>query len=100
MRHLTALVAMVLIGFASGSAAAQGRVLCGQRDNVVASLENKFSESRISVGLANNGAVIEVYASKKGSFTIIVSQPNGLSCLIAAGQNWETLQARLSGFET
>ncbi len=52
------------------------------------------------MGLASNGAVIEVLASPSGSFTIILTQPNGLSCVMAAGENWENLPKRLAGAHT
>jgi hypothetical protein len=41
--------------------------------------------------------VFEVLASPSGSFTIILTQPNGLSCVMAAGENWENLPKRLAG---
>ena len=40
-------------------------------------------------GLQRGSAVVEVYASgDTGSWTILLSTPNGLACLLAAGQNW------------
>ncbi len=44
--------------------------------------------------------MIEVLASPSGGFTIILTQPNGLSCVMAAGENWETLPKRLAGAHT
>ncbi len=41
--------------------------------------------------------MFEVLASPSGSFTIIPSQPNGLSRVMAAGENWENLPKRLAG---
>ena len=37
------------------------------------------------------GAVLEVFASKKGSWTFLITMPNGLTCVVASGQSWETL---------
>jgi hypothetical protein len=35
-------------------------------------------------------AVIEVYSSEEtGTWTILVTRPDGTSCLLAAGQRWE-----------
>lgn len=63
--------------------------LCGKRDEVVARLESGYGESRRAYGLQRGDAVVEVFASEAtGSWTIIVSSPNGISCLVAAGQNW------------
>ncbi len=44
--------------------------------------------------MASNGDVLEVLAAgEEGSYwTIIVAMPNGMSCLLAAGKNFEMLQ--------
>jgi hypothetical protein len=50
------------------------------------------------MGLANNGGVIEVLRSPdSATFTIVITMPDGQSCMIAAGQSWETLPRRLAG---
>ncbi len=74
--------------------------MCGERRAVVANLEKIHSEAPVSIGLASNGAVIEVLASPSGSFTIILTQPNGLTCVMAAGENWENLPKQLAGAHT
>ncbi len=74
--------------------------MCGERRAVVENLEQTYSEAPVSIGLASNGSVIEVLASPSGSFTIILTQPNGLSCIMAAGENWEDLPKRLAGAHT
>lgn len=63
---------------------------CAQRDSVVARLEGTYGESRRGVGLAgDNGGVIEVFASDEtGTWTITVTLPSGMACLLASGQNW------------
>ncbi len=74
--------------------------MCGERRAVVANLEKTYSEAPVSIGLASNGAVIEVLASPTGTFTIILTQPNDLSCVMAAGESWENLPKRLAGAHT
>ncbi len=74
--------------------------MCAERRAVVANLENTYSEAPVSMGLASNGSVIEVLASPSGSFTIILTQPNGLSCVMAAGESWEDLPKQLAGAHT
>lgn len=43
---------------------------------------------------------IEVYASPDGTWTIVTTRPDGMSCLMAAGQAWETLPLIVKGNET
>ncbi len=70
---------------------ATAQMMCGPRNNVVANLEKGYSEHPVSMGLASNGAVIEVFLSEAGTFTIVMTRPNGLSCLMAAGKDWQDL---------
>ena len=76
---------------ATAPAAAQGRN-CAPRDIVVERLASKYGESRQSMGLGANNAVIEVFASDaSGTWTITVTSASGLTCLVASGQAYEEL---------
>ncbi len=71
---------------------AQQQLVCTKRIDVVEHLAGKYKEATIAIGLANNGGVIEVFSSQTGtSWTIIITMPNGTSCMIAAGSNWEKI---------
>lgn len=76
---------------------AQAQTVCGERKVIMLSLEKTFSEAPVSMGLASNGAMIEVFASSSGSFTILLTRPDGVSCVMAAGENWENLPKKLIG---
>lgn len=68
------------------------QVYCDERPAVIDYLSTQFDEQPLAIGLANNGGVIEILASRaRDSWTLIITQPNGMSCLIAAGENWEAL---------
>jgi len=42
------------------------------------------------MGIANYGGLVEILSSQSGtSWTIILTMPNGVTCMIAAGENWE-----------
>ncbi|MCW8916642.1 MAG: hypothetical protein OQK24_12440 [Magnetovibrio sp.] len=74
-------------------ALAQGASTCAQRDKVVTALSNAYNESPVSIGLTEEGSVIEVMASTDGTFTIVVTHPNGLTCPLAAGKAWQAIQS-------
>jgi hypothetical protein len=77
-----------------GVAENNGEANCGQRTTVLDYLSAKFSEKPIAMGIAANGGLIEVLTSKEGStFTIIVTMPEGETCMVAAGEGWENLPA-------
>lgn len=86
---LTAAAALVLA--LTGDVHAQGRN-CAPREMVVTRLAEGYGETRQSIGLGANNAVIEVFASNEtGSWTITVTQANGVTCLVASGQGFEQL---------
>ncbi|MCB2137734.1 MAG: hypothetical protein KDE08_17590 [Rhodobacteraceae bacterium] len=81
---------------ATHHAFAQTPAQCGPRDRVVAHLTETYGETRHGIGLAANNVVMEVFASDEtGSWTITVTSGNGLTCLVASGQNYETMAEEL-----
>ncbi len=66
---------------------------CGQRSDVVRMLRERFGEAPIAHGLANTGAVAEVFISSKGSWTIVATSPNGLTCMVGSGESWQPVVA-------
>jgi len=77
----------------TGGADAQSAVLCGKREAVVEALQKNHGEVAVSRGLTSRGTLIEVFASPKSdSFTIINSRPDGVSCLVTAGEGWQEVK--------
>jgi hypothetical protein len=68
---------------------------CGPRDRVIAHLAEAYDETRRGIGLAANGTVMEIFAAKDGSWTVLVTTAEGLSCLLASGQGYEALTEEL-----
>jgi len=83
---------LISLGLASGFAApsfAQG-TSCADRTMIVERLSQKYGETRQSAGLNQNNGMVEVFASSDtGTWTILVTMPNGMSCLMAAGKAWQ-----------
>lgn len=91
--HLAVLTAAAAVLIATTTeAGAQSPRNCGPRDAVVQRLVDGYGETRHSVGLGSNNAMFEVFASADtGSWTILVTSPGGVSCLVASGQSFETV---------
>ena len=69
---------------------------CADHAAVVARLANAYGETRQSMGLAANNAVVEVFASNKtGTWTITVTTADGTTCLVASGLAFEELAEEL-----
>lgn len=93
--NMTMKLGVLTAGFLLGAATlvdAQQLEHCAPRDKVVERLASKYGETRQSMGLGSNNAVMEVFASSdSGSWTITVTMTNGITCLVASGQAFEEL---------
>jgi hypothetical protein len=88
------------LGFAGLILAPQAGVAqggnCAPRDDVMSYLADKYGETRRSIGLAGQGAVMEMHAADAtGTWTITMTLPDGVTCMIASGQGYETLTEEL-----
>jgi len=82
---------------ATQHAFAQNNRNCADRERVVERLANTYGESRQSIGLAPNNSVVETFASlETGTWTITVTNPAGLTCLVASGQAFEATNGDLT----
>jgi len=69
---------------------------CAPRSDVVAHLARTFGETRRAIGLAQENAVIEVFAAEATrTWTITVTSANGTTCIVAAGDSFEALAESL-----
>lgn len=86
------------LGGLSFTAAAAPQI-CAPRATLVESLLVRYAEQPVSMGVDAHGAVIEVFSAPAGNWTILMTQPTGLSCLIASGKAWETLPVATASAE-
>lgn len=65
---------------------------CAARAEVLDQLSSKYGEARQAMGLAANATVMELHANAQdGSWTITITRADGVTCLMASGQGFETL---------
>lgn len=70
---------------------------CAPRETVTERLASLYGETRQAIGIVGDGGnVMEVFASdERGTWTITVTLPNGLTCLIGDGDAFERLAETL-----
>jgi len=83
------------VALAFGAGAAQAEMLCGERDQIIGELKKTWEEDRTAIGLSNNGGVLEVFSSEQGTWTLLLTMPEGKTCMIGAGEHWEQTQMAL-----
>jgi len=99
MTKFAALIAALSLAVVWNSpASAQQARSCADRTKALSHLGDKYAEAPVAMGLANNGAVLEVLTTENGStWTIILTMPNGVSCMIAAGEGFELVKQLAEG---
>lgn len=87
---LTAAAALAAL-FVCQSASAQGA--CDRRERVLGLLAEKYQETPVAVGVTTRGSLVEVLSDDAGkTWTIVVTSPQGISCLLLTGEGWKKLQ--------
>jgi hypothetical protein len=71
---------------------AQSAPPCAPRAMVIEALSSRYGESRQSIGISADNMLVEVYASAdSGSWSLVITRPDGVSCLAVTGNGYEIL---------
>lgn len=60
---------------------------CSQREKIVSQLQNKYREAVIMRGIVSGSMMELFYSPSRRSWTVLVTRPDGTSCLILGGEN-------------
>ncbi len=79
--------------FTLASSSAFAAPQCNSRGKVLELLSETYSEAPLAVGVTNNGGLVEVLSTGDGNtWSIIITSPQGMSCLVAAGEGWRLIE--------
>lgn len=79
---------------APNTAAAQGPS-CGPRDALLAALAEGYGERPVGRGVSAAGGLVEILASPKGTWTVVVTVPGGgPTCIVSSGEGWRNLSPK------
>ena len=88
MFKMLAATTIAVILFTASAAAQQ---VCRPRSDALGHLAKKYGEAPIAIGVTNKGGLVEVLSTGNGNtWTIIITTPKGISCIVAAGEGWRT----------
>ena len=95
---MSTLLFRILLALAAALAAflivthpAEPAPVCAPRSQLTKALKTKYNETRVAIGLVATRRVMELFASPTtGSWTLAMTELNGVSCIIAAGHGFET----------
>lgn len=84
--------AMLAVGAMQPAAQAEPQpagMTCAPHKSLAGFLDQNFDEKREAIGITGSGQLLEIYTSRNGSWTIVLSTPQGTSCIVGAGESWE-----------
>ena len=62
---------------------------CSARTDILTTLATKDHQRLSSMALMSDGRLLEILKSRNGAtWSILITTPKGVSCVIAAGGNW------------
>ena len=98
LKVLSALSCLSLLA-ATTSIPAGAQSICGERVKVLSALSDRFEELPSAFGLVGEQTLVELLVSKSGSWTMVMTKPSGMTCVLASGQSWEKYpeKAKLTG---
>lgn len=82
------LILAIGIGAVAASPVKADPMNCAERNDIVAKLAN-YSEEAEAIGLNKDGTLLEVFVSPQGTWTVLLSSPQGQSCIAAIGEAWQ-----------
>ncbi len=75
------------------AATVKAQPVCMPHDEFRVGLHRNFAESPVAIAIASNGALIELYAKRdRSSWTLMMTRPAGISCVLVAGEEWNDLR--------
>jgi hypothetical protein len=88
-------IAIALMIMAATAGNAQG-AQCWPREALLGHLADTYGETLRGMGLTAADQVLEVYAAEvTGTWTIVVTRPDGLACMVASGEAYEAVDGVL-----
>ena len=65
---------------------------CLPHHGIDARLRHDFGEKILGRGISNDGTLLEIFIAQDGrTFTVIKTTPQGLSCVVDFGDDWQPL---------
>ncbi len=86
----TSVLSAIIAGVAFANSA-EATSLCGKRADFIKALADKYHEQSKAMGIVGQTNLLEIFTAKSGTWTILMTAPQGKTCIIATGNSWEDL---------
>jgi len=81
----------------TATAAAAQPAPCAPRAAMVEWLAENFAEQPVAFGLIGNHQLLEIHVSETGSWTAVITNVTGTSCMVSAGHSWTPVEQPVEG---
>lgn len=94
---MTRLTLALIAALTATATPTEARTACKDRAEIIKILADKCNETQRAYGLQSDRRVLEIYASPNGSWTAILTMPNGKSCVVASGEAFTVVPTEPEG---
>ncbi len=83
-------------GLAVTGAPALAAAECSEHKTVLGQFASTYKEAPVAGGLTRDGHLLQVLSSgDTGTWTIVLSKPDGETCVVMAGEAWHKVKPKL-----
>jgi len=100
LSNICVAAALALVVTAVGAPQTLAAQPCGIHDALAKTLKTKYQETRRILGIINARNVMEIFMSPQGTWTVVVTDTSGTSCITAAGEGWQEIPIVTAGLDS
>lgn len=87
-----------LLLLAACAPAAAQTANCALHVDIIGGLAERYGERLVMSGLNADGSMTEMFANTlTGTWTALIRQPNGMACMVGAGEEFDSTVSELPG---
>lgn len=97
MLKVFGLLTTLVLSTCASVAPAQNGSACAPHEVIQLRLNTAYSETRNAIALSTSGSVVEFWRNNlTGTWTVTVTQPGRMTCIVASGIEWHKVEEELS----
>ena len=97
MRHHIAVLALIIAITSPALSQTPPGPPCGDREKIISYIAQKYKEAPRAMAITGGNSFMEIFVSPKGTWTTLVTEPTGRTCIVASGEGWEDIAIKPTG---
>jgi len=90
MRYVA--IFLLIAAAPAGAATPIAEVVCEPTERMTEKLSRQFGAAPRAWGTRGPEQVMQVWADRAGDWTLVVTYATGTSCIVAMGENWDSVR--------